>query len=184
MSLYRLYIHVIVLSVCTLLFPLQAQDEGMQAPIVTEQKSYSWMEVVEYAQQHLPQEGQLVVKSDGYAYLKVDDAYIHTLYPMLGLAEEGYKKPPYFRTNEAPGAHVSVFYSDEQVLPDEVGETFHFELQNIIIIQASKTAFYAILQVRSPELEALRVKYRLSNKLHGHEFHISLAKKTVSAKTQ
>src|SRR5262245_55038877 len=70
----------------------------------------SWQEVLNYAQENLPKEGQLIVKSDGFGYLKVDDDYIHTLFPMLGLEEEGFKKPPYFRTEEAPGAHISVFY--------------------------------------------------------------------------
>ncbi len=139
----------------------------------------SWQEVVNYAREHLPLEGQLIVKSGGFGYLKVDDEYIHTLFPLLGLADSGYKKPPYFRSHESPGAHISVFYEDENVIPDEIGQTFHFELKNIVIVRVSKTVSYAVLQVESPELEALREKYGLSPKLHGHEYHISIAKKTI-----
>src|ERR1700722_1767504 len=60
----------------------------------------SWEEVVNYARKNLPQEGVLVAKSDGFVYLKVDDAYIHALFPLLGLREEGYTEPPYFRRGD------------------------------------------------------------------------------------
>lgn len=136
----------------------------------------SWQEVLNYAQEHLPMEGQLIVKSDGFGYLKVDDDYIHVLFPMLGLKEDGFKEPPYFRTPEAPGAHISVFYVNENVIPEEVGQYFHFELKQIVIVKPSKDTSYAVLQVESPELEKLREKYGLSPKLFGHEYHISLAK--------
>jgi hypothetical protein len=136
----------------------------------------TWEDALAYAKTHLPQEGCLAIKSDGFGYLKVDDNYIHALFPMLGVKEEGYKEPPYFRSQEAPGAHISVFYEDENVIPEEVGQTFPFTLKQIVIVAPTKTTKYAVLQVDSPELEKLRQKYGLSPKLHGHEFHISLAK--------
>ncbi|EFB40102.1 hypothetical protein pah_c265o004 [Parachlamydia acanthamoebae str. Hall's coccus] len=139
---------------------------------------YSWDEVTEYARVQFSMEGELVAKSDGFVYLKVDDAYIHTLFPMLEL-EDGYDKPPYFRTEGAPGAHISVFYVDENITPEEIGQIFQFELKQIVIVQPSKTASYVVLQVESPELEALRKKYGLSPKLLGHDYHISLAKKVI-----
>lgn len=136
-----------------------------------------WSEVVEYARVNLPTEGKLVVKSDGYGYIKVDDNYIYALFPMLGLKQEGYRIPPYFRNPSSPGAHISVFYADEHVIPSEVERTFHFEPVKIEIVKASKDTSYAVLQVRAPELEKLREKYGLSPKLFGHEFHISLGVK-------
>lgn len=139
----------------------------------------SWQEIVEYAKENLPLQGQLLIKSDGFCYVKVDDEYIHTLFPMLGLEEEGYKKPPYFRTKEAAGAHISVFYENENIRPEEVGQYFDFELKQIVIVKTSKNMSYAVLQVESPELEKLREKYGLKSKLFGHEYHISLAKKTA-----
>ncbi len=138
----------------------------------------SWQKVVQYAQKNLSLTGQLLVKSDGFAYLKVDDAYIHDLFPMLGLEKDGFNKPPYFRSKEAPGAHISVFYKDEHIKAAEVGQYFRFELKQIVIVKADKDTSYAVLQVVSPELERLREKYGLSPKLHGHEYHISLGKKT------
>lgn len=140
--------------------------------------SQNWQEVIQYAQENLPLEGQLLAKSDGFGYIKVDDQYIHTLFPMLGL-DEGFEEPPYFRSEDAPGAHISVFYVDENILPEEIGQTFHFELKNIATVHPSKTTSYAVLQIESHELEILREKYGLSPKLHGYEFHISLAKKTT-----
>lgn len=138
----------------------------------------SWKQVLEYAREHFPQEGKLMVKSDGFVYLKVDDQYIHTLFPMLELQKEGYREPPYFRAREAPGAHISVFYVNEHIVPEEVGQSFHFELKDIVIEKASNRDRYAVLVVEAPELEKLREKYGLSPKLLGHEYHISLAKKT------
>jgi hypothetical protein len=137
----------------------------------------SWKEVVNFARVHLPQEGQLERKSDGFVYLKVDDEYINALYPMLGLEEKGYKKPPYFRRSDSPGAHISVFYADEHVHPVEIGQTFHFQVKRIAIVHPSKKSSYVVLQVTSPELEHLREEYGLSPKLKGNDFHISLAKK-------
>jgi hypothetical protein len=139
-----------------------------------------WQHVVDYAKENLPLEGSLRMKSDGFVYVKVDDNYIHTLFPMLNLAEEGYREPPYFRSAQAPGAHISVFYEDENVFPEkELGKTYHFTLQKIIIVTPSKSTTYAVLQVDAPELEALREHYGLKPKLHGHEFHISLAKRVT-----
>ncbi len=141
--------------------------------------SASFTEVVDYAREHLPLTGQLMVQPGGFGYLKVDDNYIRTLFPKLGLQKEGFRPPPYFRTKESPGAHISVFYENEHVKPEEKGQFFHFQLKKIAIIHTSKATSYAILEVESPELEKLREKYGLSPKLQGHDFHISLAKKSV-----
>lgn len=132
--------------------------------------------IINYARENLPLEGHLII-SNGYIYLKVDDAYIHKLAPMLELADQGFREPPFFRTPNSPGAHISVFLENEHVFPKEVGQIFHFELRDIIIVRSSKYASYAILQVESPELENLRKKYGLKGKPNGHDFHISLAKK-------
>lgn len=149
--------------------------------VVQEQEAatITWSEVVDYARENLLLEGELIVKSDGFGYIKVDDEYIHSLLPMLGLAAEGFREPPYFRSPDSPGAHISVFYVDEHIIPDEVGQTFHFELKEIVIVQSSYTTSYVVLQVASPELEKLREKYGLEAKLHGHEYHISIGKKQV-----
>lgn len=137
----------------------------------------SWNKVVEFAKDNLPQTGVLVQKADGYVYLKVDDRYIHQLFPMLDLKKEGFKKPPFFRSSDSPGAHITVFNAGEHIDPREVGRTFGFTPKKIVVVKASKNEYYAILKVDSPELEALRNKYALKGKPQGHELHISLAKK-------
>lgn len=159
-------------------FLLIAYSLTTQAPPYRPPQQNSWQSVINYAHQNLPLEGQLRVKSDGFVYLKVDDRYIHTLFPMLGVKNEGYREPPYFRSPEAPGAHISVFYENEKIHPEEVGKLFHFKLKGLRKVRPSKYSEYLILEVDSPELEELREKYGLAPKLQGHEFHITLAKKT------
>ncbi|MBA2728003.1 MAG: hypothetical protein H0U49_07510 [Parachlamydiaceae bacterium] len=135
-----------------------------------------WQHVVDYAREHLPLEGKLLVNSKGFGYLTVDDGYVQQLFPMLGLKEQGYRPPPYYRRSGSPGAHISVFYVNEYISPTEVGQTFHFELKQISIVK-TRNAKFVVLQVQSPELEKLREKYGLTPKLLGHDFHISLGKK-------
>ncbi|KAF3361675.1 Uncharacterized protein PHSC3_001798 [Chlamydiales bacterium STE3] len=139
----------------------------------------SWPQLLNYAKNNFPLEGRLVTQPDGFTYIKVDDRYIVELFPLLGLKEEGFLAPPYFRTKDAPGAHISVFYVDEHVAPEEVGQTFRFDLEQIVIVQPSHDTRYAVLQVKAPELEQLRKKYGLTPKLHNQEYHISLAKQKL-----
>lgn len=160
---------VVLVVICALAWAL--------APAQAEHATLPWKEVAAYARENFPQEGVLQVTHDGYTYLKVDDRYVQALYPQLGLEEKGFKMAPVFRRKDAPGAHISVFYKDEHVKPEEIGQTFHFTINRIRIVRPSKRVSWAVLEVESPELEALRQKYGKSPLLHGFEFHISLAKK-------
>ncbi len=144
---------------------------------IIESVDSSWQEVLAYAQENLPKEGTLIVKSDGFGYIDVDDDYIHQLFPLLGLEEEGFIKPPYFRTPEPIGAHISVFYVAENIIPEEINESFSFELERIVVVKPTADKSYVILEVKAPELEKLREKYGLSPKVFGQEYHISLAVK-------
>ncbi len=152
-------------------------DKTLQEQVLSN-PALSWQEVFNYAQENLPKKGRLILKSNGFAYLKVDDDYIHALFPMLDVEKQGFKEPPYFRTDESPGAHISVFYASENVRPEEVGQYFCFKLKQIVTVKTSNGSSYVVLQVESPDLEKLRAKYGLSPKLLGHEYHISLAQKT------
>jgi len=133
-------------------------------------------EALLFAEKHLPKQGKLVQRENGYAYIKVDDNYINELFGLLH-AEPGYKKPPYFRRPDAPGAHISVVYEDEHVKLKEVGQEFSFTLRKIVTVRLKDGTSYMVLEVIAPELENLRVSYGLSRKLKNHEFHISIAKK-------
>jgi hypothetical protein len=132
--------------------------------------------LLSYAQNNLPHEGILVQQIDGFAYLKVDDNYVHELFPMLH-AQEDYEEPPYFRRSDAPGAHVSVAYENEGVKLKEVGKKFNFKIKDIKEVHPRNKNSYIILTLDAPELEALRKSYGLQPRLKDHEFHISLAKK-------
>ncbi len=149
--------------------------EAKHCPFLKEK----WNKVVEYAKVHLPQTGTLKAKSDGYVYLKVDDNYIFSLFPMLSLQNSGYSEPPYFRAPDSPGAHINVFLADEHVQPIEIGSSFSFKLKKIVLVNPTKTTTFAILEVEAPQLEQLRQKYGQTPKLHGHQFHISLARKEL-----
>lgn len=139
-------------------------------------KPEPWAEAVEFARMHLPLEGKLVQKSDGYGFVKVDDRYIHDLFPLLK-AEIGFDKPPYFRRSDAPGAHISVFYANEHVVVTEVGQRFKFTLKDIVMVRTNNGVSYIVLLVDAPELEQLRQKYGLAPRLNNHEFHITIARK-------
>ncbi len=138
-------------------------------------KNEAWTKTLAFAEENLSKKGRLIQQDDGYAYVKVDDAYINELFPMLHV-EHGFKKPPYFRRKNSPGAHISVIYENEKIKLDEVGQEFSFELKDIRIVKA-KNVSYLVLDVEAQELEKLRQKYGLNPKLNGHEFHITLAKR-------
>lgn len=167
---------ILVTLCCAAALYYYQQSKTEDKKVHTVHQDASWQKIVEYAKANLPQEGKLVRKSDGFVYLKVDDNYIHTLFPLLGLENKGFKEPPNFRTPESPGAHISVFNENEHITPEELGKTFHFEPIDIIVVRTSKKS-YAVMQVKSPELEQLRKKYGLDPELQNHAFHISIARK-------
>jgi hypothetical protein len=123
----------------------------------------------------LPNTGVLKEKK-GYIYLKLNDNYIHCLYPIIKNFDNKAQKPPYFRTLEVVGAHISVIYEEElknfKII--ETGKNFIFSPVELKLVR-SKNIDYYVLQVESRELENLRTKYNLSKLLKGRKFHITLA---------
>lgn len=133
--------------------------------------------VMRWAEYRLPHSGILTEKSDGFVYVKVDDRYIDSLLPIL--ANDAYTKPPYFRREDSPGAHISVFYVDEREqtgVIKEIGQRYSFRIDGLAVVP-KKTQEYIVLQIISPELEQLRQKYGLSPLINGHDFHITIAQK-------
>lgn len=133
--------------------------------------------VIDWAQKNLPQTGILKENAGGFVYLKVDDGYINQLFPLLD--NPAYRPPPFFRRPDSPGAHISVVYVEEREQTgkiEEIGQKFAFKIASIAYVPA-KTRENIVLEVISPELEKLRMKYGLSPKLKGHNFHITIAKK-------
>lgn len=159
---------------CSLLF-LSAFQCSLD-PKLAHQNDEKYLEALAYAEKTLPKNGKLVQRDDGYVYLKVSDDYIHDLYKLIK-KEDSFKKPPYFRRDNAPGAHISVIYKNENITVKEINQNFDFELSRIKMVHQKEGVSYVILEVHAPKLEKLRESYGLSSKLHGHEFHISIAKK-------
>jgi hypothetical protein len=92
-----------------------------------------WAEALAYAQKHLPQYGELRQQQGGFAYIKVDDRYIHELFPLLN-AGPGFEKPPYFRKRNSTGAHISMINRDEGKKVGEIGQIFYFTIKDIITV--------------------------------------------------
>lgn len=157
----------VIFTFFAFIFPWVAQDKPSQqvSPIV------------EWANHNLPHAGVLEEGKGGYVYLKVDDAYVEKLFPMI--SNPLYIKPPSFRRHHTPGAHISVFYPRERDYMgeiEELGQQFSFTITRVAYVP-ERTRKFVVLEVHSPSLENLREKYGLSPLLQGHPFHITIAKK-------
>ncbi len=127
----------------------------------------------------LCQEGILKEKN-GYIYLKLDDQYIHSLYPIIQNFDNKAQKPPYFRTPDAVGSHISVMYEKEteNLKIEEIGKKFDFVVNDLKFVE-SKGKRYYVLRVKSLGLEQLRLKYGLTKLLNGFQYHITIAVKDL-----
>jgi hypothetical protein len=170
-SFMKIFVNKLFLLAIGLVISCQHCESGIDHNVK------DWSQVVDFAKHNLPLTGQLIQQPDGYAYVKVDDDYVHKLFPMLHA--EGYAKPPYFRRANSFGAHITVILKGENKTLSEAGQNYNFTLDKILKVSPKKGESYIILQVSAPDLENLREKYGLSKKLHGNEFHITLAKKVV-----
>lgn len=135
--------------------------------------------LIQHANTDLPHHGILMQSRDGFVYLKVSDAYINELFAHID--DTDYKKPPYFRRPDSPGAHISVLYVQEAKkvgrVPD-LGKEFTFQINDVARVFSGKKGYF-ILKVTSPELEAYRENLGLNPKLQGHDFHITIATKQI-----
>ena len=159
--------HLLLLCMCLISVPLFGDE---QEPFIND--------AAFVVASHLPQRGQLRERN-GYIYLKVVDAYINAIFPLL--TQHDIEKPPYFRRPDSPGAHISVFDEDETKhmgIPPELGRIFSFTLMHFAKVKIDKHNALFILAVYAPELEALRRKYGFHPLLHGHEYHITVAIRT------
>lgn len=111
-----------------------------------------------------------------YAYLKIDDAYIHQLFLLLN--DNDITKPDFFGLDSI-GAHISVVYPEENasINCEDIGQSHAFKVAKICRAHLGFKKYY-VLMIESPSLLALRRKYKLSDKLcyKGYflEFHITI----------
>ena len=122
----------------------------------------------------------IIKQRKGYLYLAVDNQYIHSLYPIIQNFDNKSQKPPYFRKTDPIGSHVSVMYEKETeaLNIEEVNKSFNFTLNKLKLVE-SKGKYYYVLEIESPELEKLRLKYGLTSLLNGFRFHITIAIKEL-----
>lgn len=135
--------------------------------------------LLEYANTHLSHFGFLKKTDDGFVYVKVSNAFINQLLPLLNQSQV--KTPPYFGPNRV-GAHISVIRDFEITNPktlhiNELGKKVFFEISDLCSVKplgfpGCKKVWF--LQVRCPELEQLRERLGFSPKIAGHEFHITI----------
>lgn len=123
--------------------------------------------------------GQLGIINHNYLYLKVDDDFIHQLYPLIAVSEVN--KPDYFETGGV-GAHISVIYPEEnkKVNLSELKQEHEFTVKHVATALIRDKLYYAVL-VESPTLLAIRKHFNLPELLcfKGYDicFHITIGTK-------
>ncbi|QEY53094.1 hypothetical protein [Legionella longbeachae] len=140
--------------------------------------------------QSLPTQGTLEVTKNGYVYLKVSNDYLNALYPILIQHTEG-KDASCIEPAKSPvGSHITVFYagqlSPEQIKSLPIGNTFHFQIKELEMVnrtkyrhhQSEKVIWYVLL-IDSPELSS-RLKPLITIRQFG-SFHISIARENFDA---
>lgn len=120
--------------------------------------------------------GKLKESFGGLAYLDVDDAYIHKLFPLLHVDQA--QKPDYFGQTSI-GAHITVTYPQEGVIinKEDIGQEHTFKILGVFVAEVGLNKYY-VLRVEAPSLIALRHRYGLPDKLQFADylvdFHITI----------
>ena len=120
----------------------------------------------------------VIHQEDDYCYLKVNDAYILMLHPLLS-KYGAISKPPYFEPPNDIGAHVSVIYPEEQVTVwhENQGQQHRFTVCGLVKAQYGAKEYF-VLSVRAPSLAAFRERLELCSRpiFKGQEivFHITI----------
>lgn len=114
-----------------------------------------------------------------YYYLKIDDDFIHKLFPLI--PDNTLEKPDYFSFQNSVGAHISFIYPEEITnifSISELNQIFSFDITGLVDIKVFGKRIIALV-VESKELENLRTKYGFAQKLKFHgllvPFHITVA---------
>jgi hypothetical protein len=126
--------------------------------------------------------GKLTISQNKLVYLDIDDAYIHSLFPLL--ANPLINKPQYFNVGGG-GAHISVIYPEENKIINktDLSQQHDFVIKELVTAEIGLKTYYVIL-VDAPSLLLLRRKYNLTDMLcfkgYAINFHITLGVLTNS----
>lgn len=129
----------------------------------------------------ISQRGFLALSANKLLYLKVDDDYIHDLYPLL--QSEVIQKPDYFR-NKRAGAHISVMYPSEGLFAftNQLGGEHIFQITEFVAAKIGHRIYYALM-VECPGLSLIRKQLHLTDKLNfkGYAigFHITIGVRDI-----
>lgn len=129
-----------------------------------------------YKARELDASGRIAISSRQLTYLKVDDAWIHELFPCL--PDPLIQKPDYFG-EDAIGAHISIIYPEENkaIRQDDLDQKHQFKIRYPAKATLQKKSYYVLI-VEAPSLTKLRKKYGLPERLcfKGYfiSFHITL----------
>jgi hypothetical protein len=113
--------------------------------------------MLQYAKTSLPSSGILKQNPDGFAYVDIDDGYIHELIRFI----DGFEEPPYFNRIDSVGAHISVIYASESRKIPHLGEKIEFQVKSCELVPISsilgmKAESIFLILVDAPELDQMR----------------------------
>lgn len=127
----------------------------------------------------LPNSG-IIQQQGTYAFLKIDDAFIHDLYELL-IHDGMMQKPDYFSPEKLfAGAHITIAYQEENktLSCDDINIHHQFSIQNLSHVRLGPKEYF-VLMVSAPSLEQLREKYGLPRKPYYKnipiDFHITIS---------
>ncbi|HSW93123.1 MAG TPA: hypothetical protein VLJ15_02065 [Gammaproteobacteria bacterium] len=128
------------------------------------------------AARRLPLKGKTHLTENNLFSLKIDDDFVHQLFPLL--KDDRIKKPNYFGEKSA-GAHITIIYPEENKIIDanDLQQEHTFFIKDIVTAEIGIKTYYVLL-VESPSLLKLRKKYGLPELLdfkgYSIEFHITI----------
>ena len=120
----------------------------------------------------LPKEGVVKQLSNRFAFLDINNEYIHTLWPLL--SSSGFKKPDYFKKGSV-GAHITLVYPDENktLKPEYLNQKHFFSIDQLAIAELGEKS-YLVLLIKSDSLITLRKNHGLPPLLNFNGYEIGL----------
>ena len=173
--------HPLAFGKCLGLERIDSQSIQIRTPKSTPRKEAKELELLAYANQHIPQTGTVQVNDQGFIYLDISNAYIHDLIALLDIP--GVIPPPYFGPLYAAGAHITIattFENHPPLPPEMLSKEISFSLKECFVVAPQNWTEVELLwfiSVEALELSHIRTALNLSPKLNGHDFHITFGVK-------
>lgn len=116
----------------------------------------------------------ILLQDDNFAYLKIDNSFIHNLFPLIPDSET-WQKLDYVCEKDATGAHITLTYPDDEVIVKDcdINILHSFEITELIKTRVDVREYY-VLMISSPSLSFLRKKYNLPQILNFKGYNIGL----------